>query len=161
LFAPLFSRLLAYYTIYLLQFYLFTSRDIILLCAAKNTQYLKRFGCGKYDSRLFNSVRLLREIETRIDFVGFETRPHPLLANCIATCVECTRETWTSCLTISANERFQRKSSALKSEFNLLSELLLTSVPFPSPREQDDLISYDVPSKFVQIYRHFCKTQPD
>lgn len=56
LFTPILSR-------YLPRYYFVTTKNIS-----------KAFGCGKYDPRSFNSVRLLREIETRIDFVGFETR---------------------------------------------------------------------------------------
>lgn len=83
LFAIYFVRFIRFLSIYPFTFF----SDIISLYPQK---YKSAFGCSKYDSRSFNSVRLLREIEMRIDFLSrFREFTASLLANYIATCVEC------------------------------------------------------------------------
>lgn len=129
LFAIYFVRFILFIN---LSFYIFS--DIISLYPQK---YIKSaFGCSKYDPRSFNSVRLLREIEMRIDFLSrFREFTASLLANYIATCVECNVWEWippqSTLMSVSSG-----KVNTLKSRFNLSSALLpfLPCLVFYFPR---------------------------
>lgn len=147
LFAIYFVRFIRFIN---LSFYIFS--DIILLYPQK---YIKSaFGYSKYDPRSFNSVRLLREIEMRIDFLSrFWEFTASLLANYIATCVECNLWEWippqSTLMSVSSG-----KVNTLKSRFNLSSALLLLALSRFLFSESEMILfpASDVPSKFVQIY---------